>query len=280
MLKKTIIIFLVCGIAFAFGGKLENHWAKEQLNPKFMEYYFPQFVQNDYANFAPDGILEAHDFHYALMGLCEVLGYRTHATLPKESNLTRAAAALELSQILSESNFLDLKLPRDNSFTDLTGVDPNTKAAIAALNAAGIMQGYSATTFAPKASVTQSQGIIILQRVEQLLTKNLVPFKFRESSTSYSQVYPGVTVREEGERVLVSITRRFPTPGYKTQVERVERTGPGKYTIYTTIKSPAPDAILIQVITYQTTTIEIEKKDLDACYQFEVIPKVEGLVRI
>ena len=69
-------------------------------------------------------------------------------------------------------------------------------------------------------------------------------------------------VKEENDKVLLTITKQFPTPGYTMTVDKIMREGKN-YKIYFNIVEPRPDMILPQVITYKTLTIEIDKNLLN-----------------
>ncbi|HZK00672.1 MAG TPA: protease complex subunit PrcB family protein, partial [Tissierellaceae bacterium] len=63
-------------------------------------------------------------------------------------------------------------------------------------------------------------------------------------------------------------TKQFPTPGYTMDIKNIIKTEEG-YKIILDIKSPDSDTMIIQVITYQTISIEIPKDELgDTPYNF------------
>ncbi len=267
-----LLIFSICAVA---NPKLEGHWAEQEIDLKFMELYFPSLVQNDYQAFAPDGYIESIDFQYALSGLLEVYGYGPISVQPSSKFLNRKEATLILGRALVDRGLIGLQQKLDNPFLDLKQISTLEKAYILNLNKLGLIKGYSPVSFVPTASLTQSQAIILLQRTESLLAKDNIPFAVTSTATSYSCQEEGLLVEKGKEKVLLTITRMFPTPGYSMVVKRIMRVAPGEYQIHTATKAPAPDAILPQVITYQTITVEFAKKVLgEASYTFKVLPEV------
>ncbi len=85
-----------------------------------------------------------------------------------------------------------------------------------------------------------------------------IPFEVIHFDQSYSKK-EGLEVELVKENVIVHITQQFPTPGYSMNVEKVIEKD-GECRIYLSIIPPRSDAILPQVITYKTITIELEMK--------------------
>ena len=79
------------------------------------------------------------------------------------NNLKRSQFALMLNRALK------LDVPAKANFTDIVKYDAETKAAINALNGYGIINGKTATTFAPGQDVTRKQAALMIYR---LLEKN------------------------------------------------------------------------------------------------------------
>lgn len=63
------------------------------------------------------------------------------------------------------------------------------------------------------------------------------------------------------DKVLITITKAFPTPGYSISVDKIQETDEG-YRIYLDEVPPLMDSIQLQVVTYKTITLEIDKKEL------------------
>lgn len=79
------------------------------------------------------------------------------------NNLKRSQFALMLNRALK------LDVPAKSNFTDIVKYAAETKAAINALNGYGIINGKTATTFAPGQDVTRKQAALMIYR---LLEKN------------------------------------------------------------------------------------------------------------
>ena len=97
-----------------------------------------------------------------------------------------------------------------------------------------------------------------------------IPFKTIESQQTYSEQAEGLSVIETENTVKIIICQWFPTPGYSMGVNKVVKDN-DVYTIYLSVIPPKPDAILLQVITYKSIGIEIDKEDLGAPpYKFQI----------
>lgn len=70
-----------------------------------------------------------------------------------------------------------------------------------------------------------------------------------------------ILVKEEKDKVLVTLTKEFPNPGFGLGVEKIVLEDDG-YRIYLDITPPKEGSMQMQVITYKTMTIEIDKKHL------------------
>ena len=79
------------------------------------------------------------------------------------NNLKRSQFALMLNRALK------LDVPAKANFSDITKYDAETKTAINALNGYGIINGKTATTFAPGQDITRKQAALMIYR---LLEKN------------------------------------------------------------------------------------------------------------
>ena len=108
----------------------------------------------------------------------------------------------------------------------------------------------------------------VKERVKDMVPKN-IPFKQLDIKESYSD-QEGIGVKEEGDKLLVSITKEFPTPGYSMAIERIIYDG-DEYMVRLLILPPKEDAILLQVLQYKTIDIELDKEDIGkGPYKFNV----------
>ena len=70
-----------------------------------------------------------------------------------------------------------------------------------------------------------------------------------------------VKINNLKDKVTLTITKGFPTPGYSLSVDKITSVKEG-YKVFLGSQAPSEDMIQLQVITYKTITIEIDKKDL------------------
>lgn len=71
----------------------------------------------------------------------------------------------------------------------------------------------------------------------------------------------GIRVMEEGDLLYLDITREFPSPGYIMTINKILNQD-DELKVYFMVDPPSPDRVLPQVITYNTLTIKISKKEL------------------
>ena len=69
-----------------------------------------------------------------------------------------------------------------------------------------------------------------------------------------------IVVEEGKDKLLVSITKQFPTPNFAMAVEKIVA-NKGQYEIYI-ITAPPKEDIQLQVIRYKTIYLEIDKDDI------------------
>lgn len=75
-------------------------------------------------------------------------------------------------------------------------------------------------------------------------------------------------IKEEEDKILLTITKQFPTPGYSMRINKIMNENNG-YRVCFEIICPKPDSIQMQIITYKTLTLEVEKAQLkEAPYNF------------
>lgn len=102
----------------------------------------------------------------------------------------------------------------------------------------------------------------LVERAKEALAKvNDVSFKKIGVVESYDN-QEGIVVTNLKDKILVSITKRFSTPGHSMDVTRISKTKEG-YRIKFDIRDPEQEVGLIQVITYKTLKLEIPKEELD-----------------
>lgn len=257
--------------------KLQNHWAKDEIDIELLLHYFSYLAREDFKRLNLDEPIAENEFLLSFSSLLKDKGYD-----PVKIGWNNELARIEMIRILGDK-LLELEaLESDNSteelpFIDVDGITEEQSIALTNLYNAGVIHGQSNEKFNPYASTTQAEAIIVLQMVNSLLDSLSeeeveeepveIPFVLSGIAQSYSG-QEGIITKVEGDKMLVTATKMFPTPGYNMGVEKIAKEN-GEYKIYLDITPPDEDAILPQVITYKTITIEIDKKYLgDAPYNF------------
>ncbi len=165
---------------------------------------------------------------------------------------------------LLEENIIH-KGSEDPSFKDIKNRPMEEQNSIKALYNAGIIEGgENSTKYNPNRLATQAEAIVLLQRVEKVLDQNTIPFNLSGIIQAYSG-NEGIIIKENSDKIVLSITKSFPTPGYNMEVEKITR-GEDNYKIHLNITPPPKDSEQLQVITFKTITIEINKKHITPPY--------------
>lgn len=236
--------------------KLNNHWANEMIDRTFLAYYFPYLARDNFARFEPNGYIEDQEFTLSLASLFKDYNYIINS-VGEYSSLTREGIVNKLGTRLIEIGFANdenIELP----FKDVNTMSTNSIELLRVLYKNGIIVGEDNSTFNPKRNVTQVEAIIILQRVKGVLEDmNTVAFETVGIVQSYNN-QEELIVTENRDKVMVTITKSFPTPGYSMDVNKIRKEKEG-FRVYIDITPPKPDSIQLQVITYKTLTMEIDK---------------------
>ncbi len=260
---------------------LASHWSNKVIEKDFLLYYFPYLAKENFKRFDPEGVIYGDEFLLSFSSLLRDNGYSS-TTLGIKTELTRAEMAKSIGSKLMEIKLIKPgkeKLP----FTDIEYMSGEEQKAISALYHSNITLGQSKTIYNPTTKVTQAEAIIVLQRVNKLLDKvTSIPFNLSGSVQAYSGK-EGITLNTEGNKVFVTITKEFPTPGYSMKIEEVSRHR-GDYEVNLKITPPKKTSIELQVITYKTITIEIDRDQLgDPPYNFvlgDFLSNIDGLCMI
>lgn len=72
-----------------------------------------------------------------------------------------------------------------------------------------------------------------------------------------------VEITERDDKVLITITKEMPTPAYSVKIREIVKES-GYYNIYYDIVPPESDLIQLQVITYKTINLEVDKEQMGA----------------
>lgn len=258
----AILIFSTSIVAFAsIEEKLNNHWSKELIQKEFVAYYFPYLAKDGFDKFDPTAYISKKDFDLSL------------ASLSKDYDLDISTSNIGIYELLTRKEIVELignklngidSLKKGNKelpFQDINTMNKDSIELLRLLYNLKIINGVSKNSFAPDNKLTQAEAIIILQRVKDVLEgMNEVTFSVSGIVQSHNS-QESIITKEDEDKVLVTITKEFPTPGYGLGVEKIV-SEEGGYKIYLKITPPPADSMQLQVITYKTITIEINKSEL------------------
>ncbi len=264
-MKKWMILILVgvlltTTISFGtIGDKLSNHWAKNEVDKMFVANYFPYLAKNNFEKFDPSGPISEQEFNLSLNSLLKDFEFDVKG-LGGTYHMSRG----DMVNILG-SKLLEVGIKNKDSsnipFVDVNTMNSNSQASLKLLYSHGIIKGDSNSTYGPGRGLSQVEAIIILQRVKGVLEKmNSIAFETLGIVQTFNN-QEEIIITNNDKKVLVTITKQFPTPGYTMSVDKIMKTG-ADYKIYFNIIPPSPDSIQLQVITYKTLTMEIEKSQL------------------
>ena len=102
------------------------------------------------------------------------------------------------------------------------------------------------------------------------MSKKTIPFKIKTVEQAFSSRAEGIVLKDLETFLEISITKEFPTPGYDLEVKEIIEKDKGEFEIILSIIPPREGSILLQVITYKTILIEVDKYYLgDGPYTFD-----------
>lgn len=295
-MKKNIALILIIALTLsslsAFANvelNLKGHWAESVVDKQIVKDHFKYLLKE---GFKVSDLNNTLDKKYFFLSLYTMLNEHQKESIDKnteKTNIDNAVKYLKSKQILEKDGSIEGKITRKEAvkyvmktielskeivlantsfmpFKDILGLDDEYKRYISKSSMIGIVKGYGDSTFRPEENTTVIEGIIFLQRLRgeiEEMNKN-IPFKVVEEKWFGTGTNNLVTVKQSSGKMLVSITKEFPTSGYNLTVNRVEKYAHGKYKIHVDIKAPSPNSIVLQVISYKTVTIEIDRKLLDS----------------
>lgn len=281
----AMLLFLSSSIILAeMSDKLHGHWAKNMLKESTVIEYFPKLAENAFEKLAPAKAVSMSETISALNLLYTKYEKELLPEVPpkSESFPRKEILALLAPALKSTSGQLPESL-QPLLFQDCDSLNDNEKQMLKLLNERKIINGSAKYHFSPKQNMTQAEVILLLQRVELYLKNELsnkkmpsaseIAFQTIKQSTNYND-REGLVISETGDTILLTITKQFSTPGYSLAVRSLIPTEKG-IKVELNISSPPADAILAQVITYQTITIKINKSDLPAATP--ILFLVEGI---
>lgn len=271
----VLIILSTSFTAFAsMEEKVKDHWSRDIIDKNFVAYYFPYLAKNNFINFNPDDKINDKDFSLSLRSLSKDYKLGPTSLSPVLAKpLTRKEVVKLIGNKLINIEGLEVN-SKKHSFKDVNTMDRESIVLLRLLFDLGIINGISEDEFAPDDFIVQSEAIIILQRVKGVLDNmKEISFTSKEIVQSYNN-QEAVRVKQKDHKVLVTITKEFATPGYLLGIDKIVA-DKDKYRVDLDITPPKEDAILPQVITYKTITIEIEENELTGQAPYAFI--VEGI---
>ncbi len=302
-MKKVLCVFLIIliftnGICFAdTNNSLENHWAKDYIDRDFFNKYFSNIYNQNNLNFDFDKEISVEDFLYYLCNLIKDYDYIQNQNDITNTNfntffkenlivdnslnseeilLRKDSVKIIIKTLKKEPQLLDRQL--NNKYSDLEGLSDKYVYYILKATDLGIIRGYSDNTFHPNKPISKAEAIIILQRLkgELDMINNCIPFQIVKSQKSYNNK-ECISVEELKDKVIVNITKALPTSGYCMNAYKISKASNGEHNIYLRISKPDINMNVLQVITYYTISIEIQKKYLDNDkYIFNLVSNVNS----
>lgn len=236
--------------------KLINHWANSQIDRSFMAYYFPYLVRDNYGKFEPNSTILEQDFYLSLASLFKDYGYDIEI-----AGVSISISRKDVVNIIG-NELLKIGLKNEENvnipFKDVNTMASESIELLRLLYKYKIFVGDSNNEFFPDRNLSQAEAIIILQRAKGVLEEmNTIAFKTLGIVQTYNNQEAMIVTTNE-DKVIVTITKEFGTPGYSMSIDKILRDREG-YKVYFNIIPPRVDAILPQVITYKTITVEIDK---------------------
>lgn len=270
----AFIIVLSASTTFAYTGmenKLENHWSKNIIKKDFVAFYFPYLEKNGFQKFDPDEDISQKDFSLSLGSLSKEYNLKSITNhiiynIPlKRSEIIKVIGETLLK--VENIKLKEIKLP----FKDINTMNGESIVLLKLLYNLNIINGVASDKFAPEKAVSKAEAIVILSRVKGVLEDmKEVCFEVKGVVQSYNSE-ENIIIKEKENSILLTITKRFGTPGYSLGIQKIIRED-DEYKVLLDIKAPSKDTILPQVITYKTITLEIQKENLrqEATYIFTV----------
>ncbi len=299
ILKKRIsiivIVLLLTTITHSsaadttFESIFNGHWAEKHVEYDFYTNYFKEHISGLESEFKLNNAIDKEDFlkifEKATKRKVDVLLVKEEMQKPL---LRRTAVVWMMNAIEGEEGSI-MPDKDGNKFIDLEGLDNNEIEAILKARSIGLVNGHSETMFVPNGKVTYAQAMLLLQRLSKsqylrrdltpMDTSNLVPFKTIGTITEHKERREGLQITEKDGKIIITVVHRFNTGGYGLEVVNIVKLGDSKYGINMNIIRPNPKHMVLQVISFVRTTIEIDKKHVDSNYIFKVFNLSKGVER-
>lgn len=267
MILIFILVFNSTLILANTDDKSKEHWVYKFMHQKFLNMYLDKIVDK----FDPDLTITKGEFLRQLNALYSE-EFNPLDFDDSRDPLTRREAVKFIIDIIEKHETVVYKETKQNKFKDLKSLNSDYVDSIMKAYNLGLISGYSEDKFAPFNKVTEAQAAILLQRISDMYNIDLmiVPFKVKESKRVFD--HSPTKVKELNDKVLVTVTVEFPTSGYRFSVDKIAKGVNNVYNIYLNVISPDANGYQLQVITYKSITIEIDKSDLNSdSYSFKVM---------
>lgn len=263
-ITSVLLIVVIIGMSVtsfaSIEDKLGNHWSKAYIEKEFLSYYFPYLAKDNFNRFNPNGEITKQDFEMSLISLFKDYDLDSTATnIGVGSSLTRKELVDIVGERLKELDIIVKN--RELPFKDINTMGIDSIELLKIVYDLEIIYGVSETSFAPNNKLSQGEAIIILQRLKGALENmQKIPFDTKGVVQTYNN-QESLIVKDLDDKVTLTITKEFPTPGYSLSVKRIMNTKDG-YKVFIDSTPPKEGTMQLQVITYKTITVEIDKKAL------------------
>ncbi|MGV8145867.1 MAG: S-layer homology domain-containing protein [Alkaliphilus sp.] len=272
-LSMMLIVLTISAYSNSFDSIFSGHWAEKHVEHDFYETYFEKHVSRLQPEFSLNGAVTKGDFH-------RILGYLMPETVTisleedeKDKPLLRKTAVVWLINAIEHEGRKVMYDGKVNKFVDIEGLEESEKESILRAHNIGLVNGYSARIFAPNDKVTYAQAMILMQRLKSkiIITENTIPFTTIETIQEHTARQEGLFVSEKEDKIIITVVQRFNTGGYSLEIANIVKLGDEKYGININVNRPDPNHMVLQVISYIRTTIEVDKQDIGDNYIFELL---------
>lgn len=272
-LSLMLLLLTIIPYSNSYASIFAGHWSENYVEYDFYNNYFENHIQKLQTEYILNAEITKEDF---LRIFTEIAEEKVDITLENDElskPLPRKTAVTWLINAIEYEKMIDMTDIEENRFIDLEGLENKEKENIFKARSIGLVNGYSETIFAPNDNVTYAQAIVLLQRLRKnpYLIEDLIPFKVIDTITEHTQQREGLFITEKEEKIIVTIVRRFNTSGYGLEVANIVKLDDSKYGINTNVIRPNPKHMVLQVISFVRTTIEIDKDYLESDYTFEIL---------
>ncbi len=272
-LSLMLILLIVIPYSNSYGSIFVGHWSENYVEHDFYNNYFESHIQKLQSELILNTAITKENF---LRIFTEIAEDKVDITLEEDElskPLLRKTAVTWLINAIEHEEMITMNDTKENKFIDLEGLQDKEKENIFKARNIGLVNGYSETIFAPNDNVTYAQAIVLLQRLRKnpYLRDDLIPFKVIDTITEHTEQREGLFVTEKDEKIIVTIVQRFNTSGYRLEVANIVKLDDSKYGINTNVIRPNPKYMVLQVISFVRTTIEIDKEHLESNYTFEIL---------